>query len=124
MRRPRPALLPAPVAWLAALLVGCDIGGSTPLPVGVEPVIAGIRIEPRPVTVRAGASTPVIVLPVTSDGVAVLTQLNTAPQLRTADARVAAASDSGSVTGVAPGTTWLHATLGRWRDSTTVTVAP
>ena len=121
MRRPRPALRPAP---LLAALLGCSLEGSTPLTVGPESVIAGIRIEPRPVTVRAGTTTPVVVLPVASDGVPVSVPLDNPPQLRTGDPRVATASDSGSVTGVAPGSTWVHATVGRWRDSTTVTVLP
>jgi hypothetical protein len=122
MRRPRPALGLAPL--LAAALLGCSLEGSTPLTVGPEQVIAGIRLEPRPVSVRVGGSTPVLVLPVGSDGLPVLALLNNPPQMRTEDARIAAARDSGSVTGVAPGTTWLHATLGRWRDSVAVMVLP
>jgi hypothetical protein len=122
MRRPRPPLRLAPL--LAAALLGCSLEGSTPLTAGLDPTIAGIRLEPRPVTARVGTSTPVVVLPVTSDGVAVTVPLNNSPQLRTGDARIAAVRDSGSVTGVAPGTTWLHATVGRWRDSVAVTVLP
>ena len=123
MRRSRPALRLAP---LAALLVGCSIEGSTPLTVAPEGLVTGLRLEPRPVTVRAGARTPVTVLGITSDGAPVPLPVAIPPQLSTSDARVATATagDSAFVTGVAAGSTWLHATLGRWRDSVAVTVTP
>ncbi|MDF1505575.1 hypothetical protein [Roseisolibacter sp. H3M3-2] len=84
--------------------------------------VAGIRILPRAFVLAPGRVVRVDVQPVDAQGVPSLALLAGPTTLRVDDARVATVDSGRALTGVAAGTTWLHAASGAWRDSVAVSV--
>lgn len=96
----------------------------TPTAPATTNAVAGIRITPRVVTVGVGAGVLVNVLPVDERGNPTLASLAGPVRLRSANAAIAVASDTGIVTGVAAGATTIYATVGTLLDSATIIVNP
>jgi hypothetical protein len=85
--------------------------------------VAGIRITPHAIALAVRAAATVSVLPVDANGVPSLALLAARPSFRVANRAIATVSDSGTLLGVAPGTTTLYATVGALIDSATIVVA-
>ena len=90
---------------------------------GSTSAVAGIRINPRTVTLQVGQGSAFGIYPVDANGVHTVALLAGPVIWRVANGAIAALSDTGpSLKALAAGTTKLYATIGAYKDSATIVV--
>lgn len=104
------------------LYAAADSGGIDSVTVTVDPVVTSIRFKGAPATMIQARARQFTVVGLDSAGVETGEPKDVG--FGVADTMVATASNDGTVTAGAEGTTWIRATLGGLRDSTMLTVTP